>query len=248
MGNVNELIGELYEVAASHDDWLPFVQKLAETYDAPFTSMRARSASADLTTTVASSVDRRYVAAYDDYFHLRDPVKDRLERLKPGTTIALPDIAREPAMAATEFYQDFLRPMGCAHLFAVWTSHEGEEFTGFGLGRSAFQPSFNSDELRELGLLGTHLNRACRMRVNAHGRVRDGALTEHLMSHFALTPKEAQVATAIAGGSGVDAISASLGIGRETVRFHLRSLFMKTDSHSQAQLVSRLLLSAPRQN
>ncbi|MCW5697441.1 MAG: helix-turn-helix transcriptional regulator [Bauldia sp.] len=248
MPNVNELIGELYEVATSSDDWSPFVEILAEAFDAPFTSLRARARSAELATTVASAVEPRYVSAYNEYFHLFDPLKERLRRVTPGTTVTLPDIALDPAMTATEYYQDFLRPMGCAHLFAVWTFHDGNEFIGFGLGRSACQSPFRADELQELSVLGSHLNRASRLRAQANDRARAGSNAEQLTGQFGLTPKEAQVAVAIAGGQSVEAIGTSLGIGRETVRFHLRSLFMKTDTHSQAQLVSRLLLSASRQN
>jgi len=57
---------------------------------------------------------------------------------------------------------------------------------------------------------------------------------------FDLTRVEAQVAGRLASGKTIDGVAAELGIGRETVRTHLRAVFRKTGTNRQAQLV-RLL-------
>jgi DNA-binding CsgD family transcriptional regulator len=63
-----------------------------------------------------------------------------------------------------------------------------------------------------------------------------------LRAMFGLTTSEARVAGAIAAGSELRAISASLQITFETTRQYLKSVFLKTGTHRQAELAA--LLSA----
>lgn len=58
---------------------------------------------------------------------------------------------------------------------------------------------------------------------------------------FGLTPTEAEVARALAGGRRTDEIAKELAISATTVAFHLRNLFDKTGTHRQADLVALIL-------
>ena len=55
---------------------------------------------------------------------------------------------------------------------------------------------------------------------------------------FGLTAAEAKLAARIAGGCGIDAAAAALGIGRETARTQLKAVFAKTHTSSQAELAA----------
>lgn len=61
---------------------------------------------------------------------------------------------------------------------------------------------------------------------------------EALADNFHLTPREADVASLLAGGAPLGAIAAALDLGLGTVRFHLRHAFQKTGTNSQAALVA----------
>jgi DNA-binding CsgD family transcriptional regulator len=61
---------------------------------------------------------------------------------------------------------------------------------------------------------------------------------EALADSFRLTRREAEVAILLAGGLDVAAIAAALDVGRGTVRFHLKHVFLKTGASSQAALVA----------
>ena len=56
--------------------------------------------------------------------------------------------------------------------------------------------------------------------------------------HYALTPKETLLAEQLASGRGLAEIAKSQGRSVETVRCHLKSLFQKTATHSQCELVA----------
>ncbi|MBB6466189.1 DNA-binding CsgD family transcriptional regulator [Aminobacter lissarensis] len=68
-----------------------------------------------------------------------------------------------------------------------------------------------------------------------------------LQALFDLTPSEARIASALADGRTIDAISQDFGIARETVRSHLRSIFAKSGVSKQSSLVRLLLgVTLPR--
>ena len=65
-----------------------------------------------------------------------------------------------------------------------------------------------------------------------------------LRDWYSLTPAEARVAVLLAGGHSVKDIVERLGIGTNTARTHLKSIFAKTETRRQGELI-RLLLSSP---
>ena len=58
---------------------------------------------------------------------------------------------------------------------------------------------------------------------------------------FRLTPAEAKLASVIAGGASPEIAAGELKISRETARNQLKSVFAKTDTHRQSELVALLL-------
>jgi DNA-binding CsgD family transcriptional regulator len=74
----------------------------------------------------------------------------------------------------------------------------------------------------------------------------EGARTRHSLSAteireaFALTHAEAKLAVLVGSGHEVSQAAAELGIGKETARSQLKSVFAKTGTHRQAKLVSLL--------
>ncbi len=62
-----------------------------------------------------------------------------------------------------------------------------------------------------------------------------------LRTWYDLTPAEARVAALLAAGFNLDTIVAHLGVGANTVRTQLKSIFAKTDTRRQGELISLLL-------
>jgi DNA-binding CsgD family transcriptional regulator len=76
--------------------------------------------------------------------------------------------------------------------------------------------------------------------LNALGR-RPGPPAAILAKTFHLTPSEAKLACIIARGAPPDIAARELKISRETARNQLKSVFAKTDTHRQSELVALLL-------
>jgi DNA-binding CsgD family transcriptional regulator len=75
---------------------------------------------------------------------------------------------------------------------------------------------------------------------------RRAAAPGDLARAFGLTPAEARLASRLSSGEAVGLAAAKLGIAYETARCVLKSIFQKTDTHRQAQLVSLLSRIAQR--
>ncbi|HZM07194.1 MAG TPA: helix-turn-helix transcriptional regulator [Methylocella sp.] len=76
--------------------------------------------------------------------------------------------------------------------------------------------------------------------LNALGP-RPGPPATILAKTFRLTPSEAKLACIIARGAPPDIAARELKISRETARNQLKSVFAKTDTHRQSELVALLL-------
>jgi DNA-binding CsgD family transcriptional regulator len=68
--------------------------------------------------------------------------------------------------------------------------------------------------------------------------------TQVLMARYGLTPTEASVARLLAAGAGLERIARALEISMNTVRGHLKQIFVKTGTHRQVELVCKLLSEA----
>jgi DNA-binding CsgD family transcriptional regulator len=71
------------------------------------------------------------------------------------------------------------------------------------------------------------------------------AIGRHLSSAFNLTPRQVSVLLPLLEGLSPAEVSERLGIGIATVRTHLHSLFVKTGTSSQVELVSLILTAMP---
>lgn len=64
---------------------------------------------------------------------------------------------------------------------------------------------------------------------------------EQIAERFGLTPAEGRVAAMLARGLDVRGAARELGCAAQTVRGHLKQVFVKTNTHRQAALVVKLL-------
>jgi DNA-binding CsgD family transcriptional regulator len=62
---------------------------------------------------------------------------------------------------------------------------------------------------------------------------------------FGLTPAEAKVTRLVAQGATLAEAAARLGVTRETIRTRMKTIFEKTDTHRQAELVRLVVNAAP---
>src|SRR5262245_35879201 len=72
--------------------------------------------------------------------------------------------------------------------------------------------------------------------------------TAFLKDRFDLTPAEARLVVRLITGESLRPCANTLGIKYETVRTHLKSVFQKTGTHRQAELVTVVLRALDEAN
>ena len=88
-----------------------------------------------------------------------------------------------------------------------------------------------TDHMGPLGDVRRHVQLEIIDHIPAIGRL------ELVQSLFELTGRELQVITLLAGRHSVDSLSHTMGVSRNTTRAHLRSIFAKTHTGSQSELM-----------
>lgn len=79
--------------------------------------------------------------------------------------------------------------------------------------------------------------------ASEHAGARDIS-PDAIRQQYGLTRAETRLALSLAEGNSVRQAAQSMGIGYGTARVYLKSVFGKTDAHTQAQLVARILVDA----
>ncbi len=89
----------------------------------------------------------------------------------------------------------------------------------------------------------TTRSRSVAVFVSAPSRRSPWSESSPIRSAFGLTFAEARVAMLLAGGMPTPAIASELGVRTSTIRAHLKAIFAKTGTHSQAELLNMLFQS-----
>ena len=67
---------------------------------------------------------------------------------------------------------------------------------------------------------------------------------DRLLAHYYhLTPAESKLAVLLSNGTSLKRAAGQLGVAKETARSQLKSVFAKTDTHSQSELLRLFLTS-----
>lgn len=69
---------------------------------------------------------------------------------------------------------------------------------------------------------------------------------EELQARFGLTPRQAKLTALLAQGTTLSQAGKELGVAMETIRWHLREIFERTNTHRQVDLVQLVLENLSR--
>lgn len=111
----------------------------------------------------------------------------------------------------------------------------------FGVQCADKQIAFSQGEIVAFSTFAPHVHRAAAFHARLSGQAASAVADEGLIQEaFGFTDAEAQVASQLLKGMSLSDIAESTSRSRETVKSHLKSLFKKTGTRRQAELVSLL--------
>lgn len=188
---------------------------------------------------------------WDGYYRFIDPLTfPMMERRRP--TVAT-QILRQPELAKTEFFNDFLRPEQMHWGINVYFYDRQACVGDFRIWRKRDRGNFESNELEIMRLIepaiAAALGRLHWERRDAPESAATERAEEVLQRTGRLSQREAEVAWLVACGCPDKQIARRLEVGYPTVRFHLANAFRKLQADNRAALASRVqaLLELRRQ-
>ena len=179
---------------------------------------------------------------WDDYYRFIDPLTfPMMERRRP--TIAT-QILRQPELAKTEFFNDFLRPEQMHWGINVYFFHRDACVGDFRIWRKRERGNFEANEVEILRLVETAVTGALgRLHWERHAAPpsRSSERAEDVLQRTAgLSQREAAVAWLVACGCPDKQIARRLEVGYTTVRSHLASAFRKLKAENRTALALRV--------
>ncbi|WP_174297633.1 helix-turn-helix transcriptional regulator [Sphingomonas bacterium] len=148
-----EVLAELADLAGAGQAMLLTASVVTGASDAVFYGNVDRSAPAEFHT---------YYSAINPLTRMGDP--SRYLAVWQPTIIRDEDILPREALQRTEYYNDFLRPLGAEHGIYLRLERRGEIVTNISLGRSSARGRFGQDTDKALSPVYSHLKRAAALR------------------------------------------------------------------------------------
>ncbi|WP_227537594.1 helix-turn-helix transcriptional regulator [Marinobacter litoralis] len=210
---MSELIGLIYESISSDAGFQPFLDALVQVLDCrgAFIAMKPMEEPV-LAASWVSNISMSVVGYYSDTLNVSGSEGTQLQT-SPGVS--------EIVVAASEV--------------------EPRHACFFGVQCRRGQESFQSRELAVIEVLLSHVERAVAIHVKLSEHVSRGENgLKRLTEKFGFTSAEAQIASQLMAGKSLSDIASMSRRSRETVKYHLRNMFRKTDTCRQVELVSLL--------
>ncbi|WP_188109609.1 helix-turn-helix transcriptional regulator [Pseudohalioglobus sediminis] len=166
----DELVGLIYQGALEPRPWQSALPRLRGVLDAQVASLVLRPPSeqdrgailncvrpepGDVEDTLADP-DAWQSAAYQEEFFTLDPFIN----LPQDQVVALSDMLTEQELLASEYYRQYLEPVGLFHILGVDTGEPGGMLARLRFSRRREEGDFNDDERNLLSLVAPHLRRA----------------------------------------------------------------------------------------
>lgn len=186
------------------------------------------------------------LARYDAWYQYHDPITLKLQARRHATAVSA--VMPHADLARTEFFNDFLARDGL-HWGVNLHAFDGERALGdLRIWRGRHRHEFDAHDLALLDLIEPALVVALR-RAKAVAlptaesgiaasptAVHAGATRTPALAHPPLSPREREVADAVARGLTDKQIARELGLSPTSVRTYLNRLFEKTGTQRRAAL------------
>jgi DNA-binding CsgD family transcriptional regulator len=180
------------------------------------------------------------------YFKL-NPMSPALLFCEVGEIFCTSDLVPVPQMAQTCFYQEYLQPHGLGESVGAVLEKSATSFAVFAVVLTGGLGRVEDNRAERVRLLVPHIQRAVRAakavdlpRMAAETQkatVNPSTFPELVAEQFRLTPAEVGVMFSVIDAGNVTEAASILGLSATTIRKHLVSIFAKTGTKDEADLV-----------
>lgn len=155
------LVGQIYAAVLDRALWPWVVRDMAEAFHSKSALLRLMDRQCEhVSLTLAHGYDERFFVPYREHFIHIDPFNSYLMDKPVGTMCCTPQIMPMNAFTRTEYYNDYARPQDIYYAGGGFVLRDDTATAVLGFQRNKAMGAYTPDELQNIALLGTHLQRA----------------------------------------------------------------------------------------
>jgi len=177
-------IDRIYRAAVEPECWPAFLDCLREELRLASLSIILRHPNSDdLGVIVSSGGDQHYNHSYRSYFYKLNPWLPWGPAAEEGRVVLADSVLPQSELRRTDFYNDWMRPQGLAHLFTAFLCRPGprQPLSEIGGLREKRDGVLQDEDLVPVRMLVPHLQRALVIHSRVQGaEMRAGAVEEAL--------------------------------------------------------------------
>jgi DNA-binding CsgD family transcriptional regulator len=252
-------VASLYEAACDDTYWPVALENLRYMFDGSTACFGIERKAAHASQVIGVGADPTFHDSYRQHYAAHNVLWQPLIPYAAGTVFSDQTLMPKDTFHRSKFFNEWLAPQDAYASIGCKVISDDSQVGFINIQRGRRQTDFDRDDLALMSQLAPALIGAVRMQQRLGHRLRsptqddagsptvstDVQLLRLLRRQYKLTPAEAGFALEISKGQGRKAAAARRGITDSTARCHLSSIFGKTGTQRQAQLV-RLILQAAR--
>lgn len=234
-----ELLEQIYDVALGRSSWREVLAGLKAEFSTEVSLLAVYQRRPELVRGLAiSDPDGRRWEQYAEHFAAIDPFAAAIRSGKTpeGIVLAGDDLVPAKEFCASEYFNDWFRPNGMRHTARGYGRIQGERYLQLGMPRAPETGPYSTDEIARLQRYFNHISRALLFQEATQARTLQPDY-DRIAKDFGLTPAEAKLVAGLAETGSLKRLADLSHRSYFTLRAQLRSVFLKTGTRRQADLM-----------
>ena len=177
-----DLIGHIYDAALDAGKWPLVVQQITAALDSKSALLRLMDRQCeDVSFVIANGYDESRFQDYREHYIHIDPFNTYLMDKPVGTVGSTPQLMPMGEFTKTEYYNEYARPQDIYYAAGGFVARDATRTALLGIQRSKSMGAFEPDELQQLALLTSHLQRAFQLARHIGRLDQQAQATEQLL-------------------------------------------------------------------
>jgi DNA-binding CsgD family transcriptional regulator len=234
-----DLIAHIHDIALGRATWEDALVRLRADFATEDAMLVVYGSAPEETRNLSRSrSDGRPWQEYAEHFAAIDPYAAAMRdgRLPEGIVMSGDSVVPARDFCASEYYNDWFRPNGIRHTAGAFMRKPDGLYLQLGLPRAPAAGAYSDEEIVQLQRYFNHIARAVLIQ-DALAGARAQPDFDRLARTYGLTPAEARLAECLTQSGSLKRIAAHSQRSYYTLRSQLRTIFEKTGTHSQPELI-----------
>lgn len=238
----SKIIDLIYDVPLGSGSWLPVMEALQREMQSILGLMFLIKPNEPPTIITTTSENDPLFTPYNAYYAAIDPWNELLGSIPSGESFIHSgfQLLPEKQFYNSEYYNDFWKLFGLGETIGGTIPSRIGVVIQLGFPRDNKTPNYNESDTLLLRFYSAHIKKVIELEGFLGVSLPNQAYEQGLKNTFGLTASESKLTISLFKTSSLQASAIELNRSYHTVRAQLKSIFDKTDTQSQLQLMKKM--------